>query len=94
MIITARPHPPGDSEMMRNNESHWSGLTNCECQLSPVGTYYRQPVYFQYNKNCSYMMISKSKKIITKIVNRCMVTNWVKEAGLYSKTLTRKICQD
>jgi hypothetical protein len=25
--MTARPHPPGDIEVMRNNESHWSGLT-------------------------------------------------------------------
>ena len=93
--MTVRPHPPGDTEVMRNNESHWSGLTKCEC--APVGTCYRQPVYFQYNNNCSYMMISKSKKIITKIVSRCMVTNWVMEAALYSKSLTRKIfhiCQD
>ena len=28
MIITTRPHPPGDTEVMRNNESHWSGLNN------------------------------------------------------------------
>jgi hypothetical protein len=27
MIMTARPHPPGDTEVMRNNEYHWSGLT-------------------------------------------------------------------
>ena len=26
MIMTARPHPPGDTEVMRNNESYWSGL--------------------------------------------------------------------
>ena len=25
--MTARPHPPEDVEVMRNNESHWSGLT-------------------------------------------------------------------
>jgi hypothetical protein len=24
--MTARPHPPGDIEVMRNNESHWGGL--------------------------------------------------------------------
>ena len=31
--MTARPHTPVDTEVMRNNESYWSGLTNCECQL-------------------------------------------------------------
>jgi hypothetical protein len=28
IIMTARPHPPGDIEVMRNNESHWSGLNS------------------------------------------------------------------
>ena len=27
MIMTARPHPPGDTEVIRNNKSHWSGVT-------------------------------------------------------------------
>ena len=46
-----------------------------QCQLSAVGTYYRQPVYFQYN-NCDQLsslwalssqgIQSKSKKIIQK----------------------------
>ena len=26
IIMSALPHPPGDTEVMRNNESHWSGL--------------------------------------------------------------------
>jgi hypothetical protein len=32
--MTARPHPPGESEVMRNNESHWSGLMGILCHCS------------------------------------------------------------
>ena len=34
MIMTTRPHPPGDTEAMRNNESHWSGLNGIAILLS------------------------------------------------------------
>jgi hypothetical protein len=32
MILTTRPHPPGDTEVMRTNESHWSGSTELTLQ--------------------------------------------------------------
>ena len=27
--MTAHLHPPGDTEVIRNKESHWSGLSHC-----------------------------------------------------------------
>ena len=35
MIMTARPHPPGHVEVMRNNESHWSGLIGTAKSTAP-----------------------------------------------------------
>jgi hypothetical protein len=38
IMNTACPHPPGDTEVMRNNESHWSDLSLSASPFTTAGT--------------------------------------------------------
>ncbi len=53
MLMTGPPHLPGDIEVTRNNESHWSGLNVNEGLLVKVDNIalrgIHNTVYYMYN---------------------------------------------
>ena len=49
MIMTARSHSPGDTEVIRNNKSHWSGFTILLIMQLPMSLGHSNLINFNMN---------------------------------------------